>query len=106
MLILCNTKLYSWLSAKGIFEMKKYLYQFNDSSVKHKLNRIEKLIVQILCCGADVCGFIQAPAIEWVYLRFLKTILSVKTSTPHNLAYAELASHIKRLVQLLQLITG
>ena len=41
-------------------------------------------------------------AIERVHLRFLKTILRVKTSTPNDLVYAELGRqtlHTKRLVQ-------
>ena len=82
--------------------MNKYLYKFTDISIKHRLDLFDKLIVPILCYGADVWGFIQAPAIERVHLRFLKTILRVKTSTPNDLVYAELGRqtlHTKRLVQ-------
>ena len=58
----------------------------------------------ILCYGADVWGFIQAPAIERVHLRFLKTILRVKTSTPNDLVYAELGRQTLRTKRLAQII--
>ena len=51
-------------------KMNTYLYQFTDISIKHRLDLFDKLIVPILCCGADVSGFIQAPAIERVNLPF------------------------------------
>ena len=62
------------------------------------------MIVPILCYGADVWGFIQAPAIERVHLRFLKTILRVKTSTPNDLVYAELGRQTLRTKRLVQII--
>ena len=78
--------------------MNKYLYQFTDISIKHRLDLFDKLIVSILCYGADVWGLIQAPAIERVHLRFfLKTILRVKTSTPNDLVYAELGRQISNI---------
>ena len=70
--------------------MNKYLYKFTDISIKHRLDLFDKLIVPILCYGAAVWGFIQAPAIEQVHLRFLKTILRVKTSTSNDFVYAGL----------------
>ena len=70
--------------------MNKYLYQFTDISIKHRVDIFDKLIVSILCYGADVWGFIQAPAIERVHLRFLR----VKTRTPNDLVYAELGRQI------------
>ena len=33
---------------KAIFKMNKYLYQFNDISIKHRLYLFDKLIVPIL----------------------------------------------------------
>ena len=42
--------------------------------------------------------------IERVHLRFLNTILRLKTSTPNDLVYAELVRlilHTKRLVQII-----
>ena len=89
---------------KAIFKMNKYLYQFTDISIKHRLDLFDKLIVPILCYGADVWGFIQAPAIERVHLRFLKTILRVKTSTPNDLVYAELGRQTLRTKRLVQII--
>ena len=84
--------------------MNKYLYQFTDISIKHRLDLFDKLIVPIICYGADVCGFIQAQAIKRVHLRFLKTILRVKTSTPKNLVYAELCRQILRTKRLVQIM--
>ena len=55
---------------KAIFKMIKYLYQFTDISIKHRLDLFDKFIVPILCYGADFWGFKQAPAIERVQLRF------------------------------------
>ena len=89
---------------KAIFKMNKYLYKFTDISIKHRLDRFDKLIVPILCYGADCWGFIQAPAIERVHLRFLKTILRVKTSTPNDLVYAELGRQTLRTKRLVQII--
>ena len=57
---------------KAIFKMNKFLYQFTDVSIKHRLDLFGKLIV-LICYGADVWGLIQALAIERVFLRFLKT---------------------------------
>ena len=57
---------------KAIFNMNKYLYKFTDISIKHRLDLFDKLIVPILCYGADVRGVIQAPAIERVHLRFFE----------------------------------
>ena len=89
---------------KAIFKMNKLIYQFTDISIKHRLDLFDKLIVPILCYGADVWGFIQAPAIERVHLRFLKTILKVKTSTPNDLVYAELGRQTLRTKRLVQII--
>ena len=89
---------------KAIFKMNKYLYKFTDISIKHRLDLFDKLIVPILCYGADVWGFIQAPAIERVHLRFLKTILRFKTSTPNDLVYAELGRQTLRTKRLVQII--
>ena len=89
----------NFLAGKGlmaIFKMNKYLYKFTDISIKHRLDLFDKLIVPILCYGADVGGFIQAPAIERVHLRFLKTIFRVITSTPNDLVYAELGRQTLR----------
>ena len=83
---------------KAIFKMNKYLYRFGDISIKHRLDLLDKFIVPILCYGADVWGFIQAPAIERVHLRFLKT------STSNNLVYAELGRQTLRTNQLVQII--
>ena len=47
----------------AIFKMNNFLYQFTDISIKHRLDLFDKLIVPILCYGADVWGFIQAPVI-------------------------------------------
>ena len=89
---------------KAIFKMNKYLYQFTDISIKHRLDLFDKLIVPILCCGADGWGFIQSPAIERVHFRVLKTILRVKTSTPNDLEYAELGRQTFRTKQLVQIV--
>ena len=89
---------------KAIFKMNKYLYKFTNISIKHKLDLFDQLIVPILCYGADVWGFIKAPAIERVHLRFLKTILRVKTSTPNDLVYAELGRQTLRTKRLVQII--
>ena len=74
--------------------MNKYLYQLTNISIKHGVDILDKLIVSILCYGADVWRFIQAPAIERVHLRFFKTILRVETSTTNDLVYAELGRQI------------
>ena len=89
---------------KAIFKMNKYLYKFTEISIKHRLDLFDKLIVPILCYGADVWGFIGAPAIDRVHLRFLKTILRVKTGTPNNLVYAELGRQTLRTKPLVQII--
>ena len=83
--------------------MNTYFYQLTDISIKHRLDLFDKLIVPILCYGTDVWGSIQASATERVHLRFLKTILRVKTSTPNDLVYAELGRQTlctKRLIQI------
>ena len=84
--------------------MNKYLYKFTDISINYRLDLFDKLIVPIICYGADVWGFIQAPAIERVHLRFLKTILRVKTSTPNDLVCAELGRQTLRTKRLVQII--
>ena len=89
---------------KAIFKMNKYLYKFTDISIKHRLVLFDKLIVPILCYGADVWGFIQSPAIERVHFCFLKTILRVKTDTPNDLVYAELDRQTLRTKRLVQII--
>ena len=66
---------------KAIFQMNKYSGKFTDISLKHRLELFGKLISPILTYSAEVWGFIQAPAIERVHLKFLKTISTVKTST-------------------------
>ena len=40
-------------------KMNKYLYQFTDISIKHRLDLFDKFIVPIICYGADVWGFMQ-----------------------------------------------
>ena len=65
----------------AIFQMNKYLYKFSNISLKHRLELFDKLISPILTYSAEVWGFIQAPAIERVHLKFLKTILTVKTDS-------------------------
>lgn len=89
---------------KGIFKMNKYLYKFTEVSIKHRLELFDKLISPILCYGAEVWGFIRAPAIERVHLRFMKIILRVKTSTPNDLIYAELGRQTLYTKRLLLII--
>lgn len=89
---------------KAIFQMNKYLYKFTDISLKHRIELFDKLISPILTYSAEVWGFIQAPAIERVHLKFLKTILTVKTSTPNDFIYAELGRMTMRTNRLLIII--
>ena len=42
----------------AIFKMNKYLYEFTDISIKHRLDLFDKLIVPIFCYVVDVWGFI------------------------------------------------
>ena len=85
---------------KAIFKMNKYLYQFTDISIKHRLDLFDKLIVPILCLGiyTGACNRTTSA------FAFLKTILRVKTSTQNDLVYVELGRQTLRTKRLVQII--
>lgn len=75
---------------KATFKLRKYLYRFENMSVKHTLELFDKLVTPILNYSCEVWGFCQSPHIERVHMQYCKSILGVKTSTQNDFIYGEL----------------
>ena len=73
-------------SRQAYFKINKYLYNFTNISIKHRLELFDKLVLPILNYGCKVWGFRMTNNIERVH-----NILSVKRSTQNKFVYGELS---------------
>lgn len=62
-------------------------------SVKLQLELFDKLIKPILLCGCEVWGFGKIEILERIHLKFCKTLLNLKSTTPNYLVYGELGRY-------------
>ena len=76
-------------SLKAIFKFNRYLYNFTNITLKHRIELFDKLVTPILNYGSEVWGFCQAKQIERTHMRFCKQLLVVKTSTQNDFIYGE-----------------
>ena len=74
----------------AFFKLNKYLFNFTNISIKHRLELFDKLVLPILNYGCEVWGFHMANNIERVHTQYCKNILSVKRSTQNNLCMESL----------------
>jgi len=75
------------LSRKAIFKLNKYLFNFTNINIKHRLYLFDKLVLPILNYGCEVWGFPTANDIERGHTQYCKNILSVKRSTQNKCVY-------------------
>ena len=74
---------------KAIFKLNRYLYNFTNITLKHRIELFDKLVTPILNYGSKVWGFCQAKQIERTHMMFCKQLLGVKTSTQNDFIYGE-----------------
>lgn len=75
---------------KAIFKLNKYLYNFPNVGVKHRLDLFDKLIVPILNYSSEVWGFHKANTIERIHTQYCKRILQVKRCSQNDFVYGVL----------------
>ena len=59
-------------SRKAIYNIIKYLYNFTNISIKHRLELFDKLVLPILNYGCEIWGFHTANNIERVHTQYCK----------------------------------
>ena len=69
---------------KAIFKLNRYLYNFTNMTLKHRIELFYKLVIPILYYGSEIWGFCQAKQIGRTHMMFCKQLLGVKTSTQND----------------------
>ena len=75
---------------KAIFKLNKYLYNFPNVTVKHRLDLFDKLIMPILNYSCEVWGFLSTIHVERVHTQHCKRILLVERCTQNDFVYGAL----------------
>lgn len=78
---------------KAIFKLNKYLYNFPNVTVKHRLDLFDKLILPILNYSCEVWGFHKASNIERIHTQYCKRILNVKLCAQNDFVYGIMGRH-------------
>lgn len=78
---------------KAIFKLNKYLYNFPNVSIKHRLDLFDKLILPILNYACEVWGFHKACNVERIHTQYCKRILNVKLCTQNDFVYGVLGRY-------------
>ena len=76
-------------SYKALFSLKSIIYQYPELTVNNQLLLFNSLVEPVLSYGSEVWGFSQADKLETLYLRYLKNMLCVRSSTPSCFVYKE-----------------
>jgi len=74
-------------SYKALFSLKSIIYQYPELTVNNQLLLFNSLVEPVLSYGSEVWGFSQADKLETLYLRYLKNMLCVRSSTPSCFVY-------------------
>ncbi|MEW8542106.1 MAG: reverse transcriptase family protein, partial [Candidatus Thiodiazotropha sp.] len=90
---------------KALFKLDKCIQPFTGLTPSFICDLFDKLVVPVLCYASEVWGFIRAPAIERVHLKFMKKLLKIKQSTQNDFVYGELGRVsllVKRQVRIVK----
>ena len=75
---------------KALFKLEKCIQPFTGLTPSFICELFDKLVAPVLSYASEVWGFIRAPAIERVHLKFMKKLLHIKQSTQNDFVYGEL----------------
>ena len=79
-------------ATKAMFLLKSRIRNL-DLPIDCQLKLFDQTILPILLYGSEVWGFENCSVIESIHLKFLRSILNVKSSTPLYMIYGELGRY-------------
>ncbi len=75
---------------KASYQLEKCLSKFYNIDTSLSIELFDKLIEPILSYGSEVWGFHKAIDVERLHTRYCKRLLSIKSTTPNDIARGEL----------------
>ena len=75
---------------RALFGLKKIIRNYPEMNPAMQLQLFNTLVKPILYYSCEIWGFRESDQLEKLHLRFLKSILGVRKSTPNAFVYSEL----------------
>ena len=90
---------------RAIFSLNSVIYKYPEIMPETRIKLFKTLISPILSYACEIWGFCEADPLERIYLKFQKSLLSVRKNTPSCFIYKELHTTPLKIDRLIRIIS-